>query len=118
MVVWQAIWWSTRRMTMLGNFFRSGLKQDVVSYSKSCYVWQWMGKRNNVVPIALLQTISVFDKPFSRVLVDCVGPLPKAKSSNEFLLTIMCAATCFAEAIPLKKIMAPSIVKWLPALVK
>jgi hypothetical protein len=42
-----------------------------------------------------------YDKPFSRVLVDCVGPLPKAKSGHQYLLTIMCAATRFPEAIPL-----------------
>jgi hypothetical protein len=55
--------------------------------------------------VASLKPILAFDKPFSRVLVDCVGPLPKAKTGgNQFLLTIMCAATCFPEAIPLRKI--------------
>jgi hypothetical protein len=31
-----------------------------------------------------LQPIPAFDKPFSRVLVDCVGPLSKAKSGKYF----------------------------------
>ena len=38
----------------------------------------------------VLTTIPAFEEPLSRVLIDCVGPLPKSKSSIEYLLTIMC----------------------------
>ncbi len=48
-------------------------------------------------------------QPFEHVIVDCVGPLPKTRAGNQYLLTIMCAATCFPEAIPLRKITAPVI---------
>ena len=34
----------------------------------------------------------------SRIMIDCVGPLPKTKSGNEYLLTIMCASTRFPQA--------------------
>ena len=108
MVVWQALLGSTRRM--LHNFFWPGLKQDVVAYCKLCHVCQWMGKPNQAVLVAPLQPIPAFDQPFSRVLVDCIGPLSKAKISNQFLLTI---TACFPEAIPMRKITAPSIVKAL-----
>ena len=57
-----------------------------------------------------MQLIPAFGDPFSRVLVDCVRPLPKAKSGTKFILTIICAATHFPEDIPLMTIMAPSIV--------
>ena len=50
---------------------------------------------------------------FEHVLVDCVGPLPKTKSGNQFLLTIMCLATRYPEAIPLRKITSQSVVKAL-----
>lgn len=43
-------------------------------------------------------------EPFEKVIVDCVGPLPKTKT--QFLLTIMFASTRFPEAIPLLKITA------------
>lgn len=52
-------------------------------------------------------------EPFEHVIVDCVGPLPKAKSGQQFLLTIMCTATRFPEAIPLRTITAKNVIKAL-----
>ena len=37
-------------------------------------------------------------------MIDCVGPLPKTKKGNQYLLTIMRASTRFPEAIPLRNI--------------
>ncbi len=42
-----------------------------------------------------------------------MGPLPKTKTGNQFLLTVMCSATCFPEAIPLRKITASVVIKAL-----
>ena len=42
-----------------------------------------------------------------------IGPLPKTKRGNQYLLTIMCASTRFPEAIPLRNIKTPQIVKAL-----
>lgn len=50
---------------------------------------------------------------FEEVLVDCVGPLPKTKAGNQYLCTIMCRATRFPEAVPLRNIKAPVILKTL-----
>ena len=54
-----------------------------------------------------------FDEPFSHIIIDCVGPLPKTKSQNEYLLTIMCSSTRFPEAIPLRSIKTNAILKAL-----
>ena len=72
-----------------------------------------VGKPNQTIPKAQLQPIPAFDEPFSRILIDCVGPLPRTKSGNEYLLTIMCTSTCFPEAIPLRNIKTKSIAKLL-----
>ena len=72
-----------------------------------------VGKPNQTIPKAQLQPIPAFDEPFSRILIDCVGPLPRTKSGNEYLLTIMCTSTRFPEAIPLRNIKTKSIVKAL-----
>ena len=98
---------------VLLNFFWPGLKRDVVAYCKSCHNCQLAGKPNQAIPVSPLFPIPAFDEPFSRVLVDCVGPLPKAKSGNQYLLTIMCASTRFPEAVPLRNITAPTITKAL-----
>ncbi len=95
---------------ILRHFFWPGLKKDVCHYCRVCQV---MGKPNQKIPPAPLIPIPVIGEPFEHVILDCVGPLPKAKSGNQFLLTIMCSATRFPEAIPLRKITSSAIVKSL-----
>ncbi|XP_072163255.1 uncharacterized protein [Diadema setosum] len=57
--------------------------------------------------------IPAFDEPFSTVIIDCVGPLPKTKAGHEYLLTMMCASTRFPEAVPLRRITAQNVSKAL-----
>ena len=78
-----------------------------------CHTCQVVGKPNQKIPNAPLQPIPAFDEPFSKVIIDYVGPLLKTKSGNQYLLTIMCASTRFPEAIPLRNIKAKTIVKAL-----
>ena len=72
-----------------------------------------VGKPNQKIPSVPLQPIPAFEKPFSRVLVDCVGPLPKTRVGNQYLLAIMCTSPTFPGAIPLRNIKAKTIVKAL-----
>ena len=97
----------------MSHFWWPTLRKDVSEYCRSCHTCQAVGKPNQKIPAAPLKTIPDFDEPFSRVIVDCVGPLPKTKSGNQYLLTIMCASTRFPEAIPLRNIKAKTIVKAL-----
>ena len=98
---------------IINHFYWPGLKSDVSKYCKTCHTCQMVGKPNQTIPKAQLQPIPAFDEPFSRILIDCVGPLPRTKSGNEYLLTIMCTSTRFPEAIPLRNIKTKSIVKAL-----
>ncbi len=50
-------------------------------------------------------------EPFERLILDCVGPLPKSKSGHQYVLTLMCAATRFPEAVPLRTLKAQAVVK-------
>lgn len=72
-----------------------------------------VGKPNEKIPTTTLHPIPVFEEPSSWVIVDYIGPLPRTKSGNKFLLTIMCASSKFLEAIPLQNISAKKIVKAL-----
>ena len=98
---------------IINHFNWPGLKSDVSKYCKTCHTCQMVGKPNQTIPKAQLQPIPAFDEPFSRILIDCVGPLPRTKSGNEYLLTIMCTSTRFPQAIPLRNIKTKSIVKAL-----
>ncbi len=98
---------------ILKHFFWPRLKTDVAKYCRTCQTCQISGKPNQTIPHAPLVPIPVLGEPFEHVIVDCVGPLPKTKAGNQYLLTMMCAATRFPEAIPLRKITAPVIIKAL-----
>ena len=98
---------------ILNHFFWLGLKSDVSQHCKSCHTCQMVGKPNQTIPKASLQPIPAFDEPFSRIIIDCVGPLPKTKSGCQYLLTIMCVSTRFPEVIPLRNIKTKTIVKAL-----
>lgn len=98
---------------VLRHFFWPGLKADVVRHCRLCHVCQVTGKPNQVISPAPLCPIPVMGEPFEKVIVDCVGPLPKTKSGNQFLLTIMCVSTRFPEAVPLRRITAPVVSKAL-----
>lgn len=91
---------------VLGCFFWPRLKKDVHQHCKTCHVCQVAGQ---VIPPYPLYPIPVVGEPFERVLVDCVSPFPCTK----FLLTVMCSATRFHEAIPMRKMTAPAVVNAL-----
>ncbi|CAC5371239.1 unnamed protein product [Mytilus coruscus] len=100
-------------LKILQHFYWPRLRNDVAEYCKSCHICQVVGKPNQKIPPAPLLPIPAFEEPFSRVLIDCVGPLPKTKIGNSYLLTIMCTSTRFPEAILLRNIKTPTIVKAL-----
>ena len=85
----------------------------MAKWCKECHTCQLGGKPNQNIPQAPLHPIPAFDEPFSHIIIDCVGPLPKTKSQNEYLLTIMCSSTRFPEAIPLRSIKTNAILKAL-----
>ena len=98
---------------ILRHFYWPGLKSDIAKHCRVCHVCQVGGKPNQIAPPAPLHPIPVIAEPFERVIIDCVGPLPQTKSGNQYLLTIMCAATRYPEAIPLRSITASAVVKAL-----
>ena len=98
---------------ILSHFYWPNLRRDVADFCRSCHACEVVGKPNQTIPKAPLQPIPAIKEPFSHIIVDCVGPLLKTKSGNQYVLTIMCASTRFPEAIPLQNIKAKTIVKAL-----
>ena len=98
---------------LLKHFYWPDLRKTVSKFVKSCHICQIGGKPNQVIPKAPLQPIPVTEEPFNKVIIDCVGPLPKTKKGNQYLLTIMCSVTRYPEAIALKSLRSQVIVKAL-----
>lgn len=90
-----------------------GIKSNVSAFCKACKICQLAGKPNQRLPVAPLNPIPVMSEPFERLVIDCVGPLPKTKAGYQYLVTIMCAATRFPDAIPLCNLKAKAVVKEL-----
>lgn len=70
------------------HFWWPGLRKSVLEYCRSCDACQRTGKAQHMLPPVPLQPLPLFSAPFMRVMVDCVGPLPKTKKGHEYLLTI------------------------------
>ena len=62
---------------------------------------------------APLKPLPVIDVPFSKLAFDLVGPLTRTKSGYRYLLTSICLASKYPEAIPLKRVDVESVAEGL-----
>ena len=102
-----------RRVTALlrQRFAWPGMGQDVIRHCRSCPTCQQCAKAPaRKVP---MQEREVLSEPFESVAVDIVGPLPKGKGGCRFLLTAVCMASRWPEAIPLRSITARAVAEGL-----
>ncbi len=93
------------------HFYWPGVKSAVSSFCRSCDICQRVGKPNQTIPKAPLHPIPAIGEPFERLVMDCVGPLPKSKHGHQYILTIMCTATRYPEAVPLRTLKAQVVLK-------
>lgn len=93
------------------HFYWPGVKSAVSDFCRSCDVCQCAGKPNPDIPKAPLHPIPVIGEPFKKLQMDCVGPLPKSKHKHQYILTIMCTATRYPEAVPLRTLKAQTMLK-------
>ncbi|XP_068220090.1 uncharacterized protein [Palaemon carinicauda] len=96
--------------TLADDFFWPGMKKDIQQFIKACHHCQTTGKPNERFPSAPLQPISIPKFPSERIIIDCVGPMPRTKQGNEYLLTILCPITRYPIPVPIKNINAKTII--------
>ena len=100
-------------LRLLNEFYWPNMKKDVAEYVKSCHTCQTVGKPNETIPPYPLQPIKVPCEPFSKLIIDIVGPLPKTKKGNQYILTTLCPTTRYPDAFPLKNISAKVVANTL-----
>ena len=54
---------------ILQHFHWPRMRKDVVHFCKTCHTCQIIGKPNQVIPVAPLHPIPVFDEPFSKDVI-------------------------------------------------
>lgn len=95
------------------HFFWPQMRRDIKRHVLSCKVCQLVGKPNQKIPKAPLIPVPSVGEPFGEIVIDVVGPLPRTRGGNEYLLTMVDRVTRFPEAIPLRSIRSEKIVEAL-----
>ena len=96
---------------ILQHFYWPTLYRDVAEYCRSCGACQKTSHRRP--PKAPLVPLPIIDELFSRIAMDIVGPLPRSRSGNKYVLVLCDYATRYPEAIPLKSIDASHVAEEL-----
>ena len=92
------------------NFFWPNMKRDIVLWVRGCRTCQVSGKPGTSIRKAPLKPLPIVHVPFSRIQIDCVGPLPRTSGGHEYLLTIICLCSRYPEAVPLRSIRSDKII--------
>ena len=99
------------RQRLLRRFYWPGVFNEVEEFCRSSPTCQKTSQlRVRRAPLILLPIIS---EPFSWIAMDIVGPLPRSRSGNRYVLVICDYATRYPEAIPLRSIDAEHIAEEL-----
>lgn len=77
------------------------MKSDIKKYIKNCKSCQ-LNKTNFKPTKQPMEITSTSEKPFERLAVDSVGPLPITEQGNRFIITVQddLKKISFPEAIP------------------
>ena len=82
------------------RFYWPTLFRDVADYCRRCPECQKTDTNGQQrVPLVPLP---IMNEPFERIAMDIVGPLPRSRKGNQYILVICDYATRFPEAIPLR----------------
>ena len=87
------------------------LAKDVLEYCQSCVSCQKCSKAS--VRKAPMMERPILMEPFEQMAVDIVGPMSKAKGGFTHILTAVCMASRWPEAVPLKSTSAVAVAEGL-----
>ncbi|KAF8768490.1 Retrovirus-related Pol polyprotein like [Argiope bruennichi] len=59
---------------------------------------------------APLKLVPVISEIFSKLNIDCVGPLPISEKNNRYLLTAMCMSSKYPDAIPIEDLTSITVI--------
>ena len=102
-----------RRVTQLvrKRFTWPGIGSDIINFCRACPVCQKCDKRKGRQ--AMMIERPVMSEPFEVIGIDLVGPFRVGKGGCTHLLTAICMATRWPEAVPLKSITARAVANGL-----
>ncbi|GFU13822.1 retrovirus-related Pol polyprotein from transposon 297 [Trichonephila clavipes] len=84
-------------------------RRDVEEFVKTCDSCQRVGKPRDKAK-APLKLVPIISEVFSKINIDAVGPLPVSTKQNRYLITSICVASKYPEAIPVESITSPNVI--------
>ena len=96
---------------ILQRYYWPGIFMDVANYCRGCEVCQRSTPRKPAK--AGLVPIPIVTRPFQRIGMNIMRPLPRTQRGNRFILTICDYATRYPEAVALPSVEAPRIAREL-----
>ncbi|GBN66027.1 Retrovirus-related Pol polyprotein from transposon 412, partial [Araneus ventricosus] len=97
---------------LLRNFFWPNIIKETENYVRCCDPCQRIGHAGEKKK-APLKLVPIISEIFTKLNCDITGPLPESEKGNKYLFTVMCLASKYPDAIPLKDIKSESIVEAL-----
>ncbi|GFW79268.1 retrovirus-related Pol polyprotein from transposon 412 [Trichonephila clavipes] len=83
--------------------------RDVEEFVKTCDSCQRVGKPRDKAK-APLKLVPIISEVFSKINIYAVGPLPVSTKQNRYLITSICVASKYPEAIPVESITSPNVI--------
>ena len=99
------------RQRILRRFYWPTVFKNIEEFCRCCEECQKSMRRK--VPPAPLILLPIISEPFKKIAMDIVGPLPRSRSGNCYVLVICDYATRYPEAIPLRSIDAAHVAEEL-----
>lgn len=92
---------SKQRMAKL--YFWPRCYQDMEEYVKTCDACQRVGNAQDVIK-APMHLTPIISEPFVKINIDACGPLPESETGNRYLITAICLASKYPDAVPVRDI--------------
>ena len=93
------------------SFYWPGMWNDLNQVVKTCLECQYF--RPKPITKNLSNNVSPVERPFIRVGLDIVGPLPITRSGNQYLIVLVDYTTKWEEASPLQHIKSTDVINFL-----
>ena len=93
-------------------FYWPNCYKQIEEFVKSCDRCQRVGYSNDARK-APLKLVPIIGEPFFKVSIDTVGPLVTSSKGNNYLLTAICTATKYPEAVAISDTTSDTIVNGL-----
>lgn len=97
---------------VLRQFFWPNVYKDLEEYVKTCDACQRVGKPQDKVK-APLKLVPIISEVFSKINIDAVGPLPLSSKNNRYLITSICLASKYPDAVPVENITSTNVINAL-----